>query len=600
MQQIHQTRLRKLRARIGDLERRNRGLRGQLAWEKKRADRAFGALHINRKLARSLAPGDWDAIQKDPVKSVNGDKGWASARGADTRTPRQKGELSSRSVRPSTRGGAGQNGRELRTIEKRMRASLGDRVSGVDRNGDGEEELFPYNARPSEIDPRRKGVTNADFAAAVASLAAKIREATNMRVGSVDASPPVLGIAANNLLSMSAPLPGDFNWAAGFGSVSYSGEANGAETVDTNLEPEHPLANGPARSPSPVLNKRKSGKFIPSLNLWKKGVAGAIKESQKGGENSPSSSEGTPRSEVKRNGTMRRESQLQRTASKAANRDGQPGGSTPAKAATSASASTSAPLPKLTSAPVSGTQPSGSASQQPAADKLPSISQTQNSLTQTSEAQNLPNKDVQSQTAQASNARENGPVVPHLPLGPLSARRYDPAEGTAVTERLAKALGLEFAPDVVPNANGQSTRSAAEMKGADPSSKGAGPPETSTRQAESRFEGRPLDGVVRSGDANERAFSSVPTVPDRPGDATERALSSAPTVAERPGNATERAFSFAPSGVERPGSVTERGTASTSAPANADEARETFTKRDFLEMRLEQSRQLQHLQTLYE
>ncbi|GAQ83374.1 hypothetical protein KFL_001450270 [Klebsormidium nitens] len=586
MQQIHQTRVRKLRARIGDLERRNRGLRGQLAWEKKRADRAFGALHINRKLARSLAPGDWDSIQKDAVKSVNGDKGWASARGVDTRTPRQKGELSSRSVRPSTRGGAGQNGRELRAIEKRMRASLGDRVSGVDRNGDGEEELFPYNGRPSEMDPRRKGVTNADFAAAVASLTAKIREATNMRIGSVDESPPVLGIAANNLMSMSAPLPGDFNWAAGFGSVSISGAANGAETVDTGSGPEHPLANGPARSPSPVLNTRKTGKFIPSLNLWKKGVAGALKESEKG-EEASSSSEGTPKNGTKKSGNLRRDSHLQRNASKAANRDGQPGGSTLAKAATSASASTSASLPKLTSAPGGGAQSSGIASErngtmeQSAGDKLPSISQAQNSQTQSSDPPNLSNQDVQTQNAQVSNVRANGPVVPRLPLGALSARRYDPAEEAAGTERLAKALGIDFAPEIVTGANGQRANGAPERNGIQPATT-SDPPGTFTGKQERKAEPRRLDNELCLENATEREFSSEPTVTDRPRNATERGFSSVPTI------------------TERPGSVTERGTASTSAPANGDESRETFTKRDFLTMRLEQSRQLQHLQSLYE
>ena len=451
-----------------------------------------------------------------------------------------------------------------------MRDSLGDAL-----NGDGDDELFPFGGRPSEIDSRRKGVTNADFAEAVASLAAKIREATNMRIGSLDVSPPVLGIAANNdgssLLSMSAPLP-DFDWAGAFGPVSNSAAMGGGETVDSSsLDLGHPLANGPARSSSPVLNERKSGKFIPSLNLWKRGVSGALNESRKGGEVSPSSSEGTPKSDSKTRGAPRRESHLQRNGSKAANPDSQPGVATSAKAATSAS------LPKLTSSTGSGAQLNGSAAQrsgsteQAAASKLPSLTQTQSLQTQNSQVQN----------PQTQSGRPEGPIVPRLPLGALSARRYD-AEGAAGTERLAKALGIAFASQDTVAPSSQSVPTAV----GDKAPGDGGQPGTSTGEQNRRDRvNDSLNGPTKS------TFETVATTSYQ----SDHELS-----AQRPGFVTDRALSSAPAVSEPPGSVTERGTASTSALANGDESRETFSKRDFLAMRLEQSRQLQHLQALYE
>jgi hypothetical protein len=543
-QEGHQTRVRKLRARMAENERRLRGLRGQLAWEKKRADRAFGALHINRKLARSLAPGD---LQQEAQKSVNANKGWASARGADTRTPREKGSVTSRSVggkRPSTRGGGAQNGRELKSIERKLARESGmlNRESGVDRNLDGEEESPPAIAdgRASQMESGSKVVTNADFAAAVASLTARIKEATSVRTGGVDLTlslPENAGGSHQGLAGASLPsFLGSVDVSRGgvFGSVVSTPSLNGSISQEThdaqNLETGHPLLNGPVRSTSPVLNAEKGGVFIPSLNLWKKGVSRIVKESRTG-----RSSEGSPKGDASPGSESQRSPKSSSVSSLVSPR-----------VTSGGPFETKATLPKIVSTQAEnksqGTPPDRSKESPP--HENAAIATSNNKLPPLTQTENL---------------RASAPIVPRLPLGSLTSSRTDP-DGSAVTERLARAMGIEIKPSSGKQAGGDSVKAAVQSPRKDVE----------------------LDNAAAQTSGKDLVLNQTHVPTGRLESTTENVLSSALPA------------------VEWPGSLTERGTASTSAQAHGDENQESFSKREVLSLKLEQGRQMQHLQTLYE
>jgi hypothetical protein len=587
-QEGHQTRVRKLRARITVNERRIRGLRGQLAWEKKRADRAFGALHINRKLARSLAPGDF---QQGAQKSVNANKGWASARGADTRTPREKGSVTSRSVggkRPSTRGGGAQNGRELKSIERKLARESGmlNRESGVDRTLEGEEDPPPAFAdgRASQIESVSKVVTNADFAAAVASLTARIKEATSLRTGGFDLTLPLPENAEGSNQGLAgASIPGVLGSVEAsrngvFGSVVSTPSVSASvsqETADAhNLGASHPLLNGPVRSTSPVLNAEKGGVFIPSLNLWKKGVSRIMKDSRTG-----RSSEGSPKGDAspgsdsqrspKNESSAASESRpLANTASRFVERTGSSVTRLVSPRATSGGPfETKASLPKIVSTQAEknsqGTPPDRSKESPP--QENAAIASSNNKLPPLTQTENL---------------RASASIVPRLPLGSLTSSRTDP-DGLAVTERLARAMGIEMKPSSGKEAGGdrfkitvQSPKKNIELdKAAQTSGKELVHASRTSSQEPGRFASHQESSSKRSGDQ-----THLPT--------------------GRLESTTEGILSSASPAVEWPGSLTERGTASTSA--HGDENQESFSKREVLSMRLEQGRQMQHLQKLYE